>query len=453
MVNHRRIIMTLCWAVFLSWTLTARAVERPTSEPNSCVTADCHNNYQNQPNVHGPVALGDCDSCHKSVDPQQHTYALVRQGRDLCEYCHLDQTSKQHVHDPLTTGDCQQCHDPHAGPNPQLLKAPTVAELCRKCHATGMDTEYVHGPVAVGQCTICHDPHSSDANDLLVKQPADLCLSCHVVTKEELSGFEFVHKPATDNCVGCHSPHGADNDKMLRDKAPHLCFTCHDDIKNIVDNAKVPHRIVLEGESCTACHTPHASSVQNLLKAAPMDLCLKCHSEPIMKDGKQIVASFAAEVDHKKYLHGPVADKNCQGCHMTHGSQHFRLLKEEYPAKFYAPFKEENYALCFSCHPDTLVLDERTEELTNFRNGDLNLHYVHVNKERRGRTCRACHATHASDLEKHIRHSVPYGAWELPIQFHKTDDGGGCAPGCHVPLEYNRVNPVAYDPNQVPIQQ
>ena len=52
---------------------------------------------------------------------------------------------------------------------------------------------------------------------------------------------------------------------------------------------------------------------------------------------------------------------------------------------------------------------------TSFRDGDVNLHYLHVNKAKRGRTCRACHSTHASKHNVIIRDSVPFGRWELPI--------------------------------------
>ncbi|KKK92157.1 hypothetical protein LCGC14_2705730, partial [marine sediment metagenome] len=125
-------------------------------------------------------------------------------------------------------------------------------------------------------------------------------------------------------------------------------------------------------------------------------------------------------------------------------SEHFRLLKEEYPPQFYAPFAEENYELCFTCHQKTLVLSKKTSNLTDFRNGNRNLHFLHVNKERRGRTCRSCHQTHASNLPKHIRASVPYGRWDLPIQFEKTETGGSCRPGCHAAKPYDRKKAVDY---------
>ena len=85
-----------------------------------------------------------------------------------------------------------------------------------------------------------------------------------------------------------------------------------------------------------------------------------------------------------------------------------------------------------------------TTDLTDFRNGSSNLHYLHVSKPEKGRTCRACHAPHASAGPKHIRETVSYGVWEIPIQFKKTDTGGSCQPGCHRPKAYDRASPVTY---------
>jgi predicted CXXCH cytochrome family protein len=230
---------------------------------------------------------------------------------------------------------------------------------------------------------------------------------------------------------------------MLKADAPDLCYPCHKDIQKVAQTSKHKHTAVTEKGGCLHCHTPHASTVQFILKDAPMSLCETCHNEPVKTQTGQPVPSFTAQIKDKKFLHGPVAQKDCTGCHATHGSEHFRLLAKDYPQAFYAPFSKDKYALCFSCHPESLVLTARTSELTDFRNGDMNLHYVHVNKQR-GRTCRSCHATHASDLPKHIRESVPYGVWNLPIQFQKTDTGGGCRPGCHQPFNYDRKAPVTY---------
>jgi len=231
---------------------------------------------------------------------------------------------------------------------------------------------------------------------------------------------------------------------ILKSPEPVLCYSCHDEIKHTVENAKVKHSVVAEPGGCSQCHTPHASTVRFNLKADPLTLCSNCHAEEItLPDGTKI-ADFQKEIKDKKFLHGPVQQKECSSCHVTHGGDHFRLLIKEFPAKFYAPFDMKNYDLCFSCHQATLVQTKQTTNLTDFRNGSLNLHYLHVNKPKRGRTCRTCHATHASNHPKHIRTGVPYGKWEIPIRFDKNDTGGGCSPGCHKPRDYDRQNPVTY---------
>ena len=93
-----------------------------------------------------------------------------------------------------------------------------------------------------------------------------------------------------------------------------------------------------------------------------------------------------------------------------------------------------------------MVKDPKTTTLTKFRNGDQNLHFVHVNKDERGRTCRACHEVHASKQKHQIRDAVPYGktGYMLKVNFTQTATGGSCAQTCHLTRSYtNSVVPVA----------
>ena len=46
---------------------------------------------------------------------------------------------------------------------------------------------------------------------------------------------------------------------------------------------------------------------------------------------------------------------------------------------------------------------------------------------------------HASTHARHIRDTVPYGNWAMPIGFEKTENGGSCTPGCHQQLGYDRT--------------
>jgi predicted CXXCH cytochrome family protein len=437
---NKKLMILLIGVVFTS----AFSAEKPTTIPKTCVTEECHSDYGKKAHVHAPVGLGDCKSCHKPADPNKHTWQLARKGSDLCEYCHLDQAAKKIVHSPLKTGNCMECHDPHSSDNKFLIPETTVAALCENCHKVTQGHKYLHGPTAVGECTICHTSHSSDHKGLLVKEHGELCFSCHIVTQDELKKFEFVHEPAKNDCVGCHDPHGAGNSKMVKDSAPFLCYVCHKDIKKIAENSEYQHSVVGDIDGCMNCHTPHASTVKYLLKKDATSLCLTCHDKAQKISETDVLPAFTDEIKDKKSLHGPVAENDCSGCHVTHGSEHFRLLAKNYPPIFYSPFSEENYELCFTCHQKSLVWDAKTDNLTDFRNGYTNLHYLHVHKERRGRTCRACHATHASNLPKHIRKSVPYGMWSLPVGFTKTATGGTCKSGCHLPKDYDRNNPVDY---------
>jgi predicted CXXCH cytochrome family protein len=152
------------------------------------------------------------------------------------------------------------------------------------------------------------------------------------------------------------------------------------------------------------------------------------------------VPNIEAQLANAKFLHGPLREKNCIACHQAHGSNNPKILDKAFPATFYEPYKAEAYDLCFACHDKKIVLNEKSTD-TGFRNGDINLHFLHVNREK-GRTCRACHDEHASNQPKHIREEVPFGRWTMKVQYNETPTGGGCTTGCHVPYKYDRMNPV-----------
>jgi hypothetical protein len=115
------------------------------------------------------------------------------------------------------------------------------------------------------------------------------------------------------------------------------------------------------------------------------------------------------------------------------------ILRQYFPREFYNAYSTDKYSLCFNCHNKEIALDSLTTTLTDFRQGNLNLHFKHVNKKERGRSCKACHEVHASNQTKHIRKSVPFGLnWSYPIEYTKHDNGGTCVVGCHRPKTYKR---------------
>ena len=422
----------------------ARAAKPTTAIPEAnCVTAACHAGVKQYKVVHGPVNVNACSACHKTIDPVQHTFALTREKKDICTFCHkLEITGMPVVHKPVATGECLACHDPHGGKTAKFIRGTAMNELCKQCHKDVIgNKKVIHGPVAAGACEACHKPHASQNKKLLVVDSKALCQTCHKEMSDQLKQAKVVHKPVAEgDCLQCHDPHASDYAMQIK-KAPfELCTGCHqhDPIRKAATESKYKHSIVSTGKACTNCHTAHGGSLAKLLKDEPLKLCMKCHDQKQLAPDGRTVASVSEILDPKLYRHGPARDGNCGGCHNVHGSDVTRLLSKPYPEAFYQPFSVEKYDLCFSCHDKQLVLLPKTEGLTGFRNGERNLHFVHVNKADKGRSCRACHEPHASKLPVHLRESVPYGQWELPINFAKTTTGGSCAPGCHKPLAYDR---------------
>lgn len=290
-----------------------------------------------------------------------------------------------------------------------------------------------HAPFLAGDCRTCHqnsDP--KQPGPVLKKGPAP-CLECHEEFAEVIAR-KVTHDPARTDCTNCHNPHNAVGRRLLVQDTQALCIGCHDKIGKTAKGAAVPHKAVSTGAQCVNCHDPHGSAVAKLLLQLPFDLCLGCHNVDTMADsrGKKL-QNTKAWLDGNKVRHGPVRSKDCSACHQPHGSDNFRLLEEAYPAAFYAPFDARSYALCFSCHIDDAFSTPKTTTLTNFRNGDQNLHYFHLNIPGRGRTCRACHEVHAGKQELMIRDEVPFGSsgWMLKLNFTKTATGGSCDKTCH----------------------
>ncbi len=298
-----------------------------------------------------------------------------------------------------------------------------------------------HAPFQDGDCSICHQRKDHNDPGPILKQVNLLCLDCHDDFSKVLAR-KSVHEPARINCVSCHSPHNSMYPHLLVEDSGTLCLSCHTSISNLVANAAVKHDALTTGAKCVNCHNPHGANVQHLLNKLPYDLCVGCHGQDGVKDhdGKTLTNMKQLLADNPQH-HGPVESKDCSACHLPHGGDHFRLLTKEYPATFYSPYDPKLYDLCFDCHEESMVKEPKTTSLTRFRNGDQNLHYVHVNKDERGRTCRACHEVHASKQPHQIRDAVPYGhtGYMLKVNFTKTDTGGQCAETCHVTRSYTNV--------------
>ncbi len=415
-----------------------------------CMATDCHPGKKAYPFLHGPMFVDACDTCHVLSEPKTHLYELARTPEKLCVFCHeFDIDHDAMIHQPFEQGICLPCHNPHGGDTPSLLKSDHYSDLCLSCHDDLLGTRnLIHGPASAGACGACHEPHASKERMLLDLDGRAMCLRCHVSLDIEIETARVVHEPVLNDCQLCHNPHATDNPSLLLDEPAALCMKCHEDIHQTVEHAKTSHGALLTERSCLNCHSPHASDHPRLLSNDIESLCFECHNKEIVLDDGRRIANIEAIIETGTSLHGPVASGNCVACHEIHGGDNSRLLVRAYSGKLYAPFSKGQYALCFGCHDQALATQAQTTTATRFRNGQTNLHFVHVNRDHKGRTCSVCHDAHAAKRDEHIHEAVPFGpgGWKLPIQFQRIGDGGSCASGCHKSLQYSRSNPLIYTP-------
>jgi len=354
------------------------------------------------------------------------------------ETCHPGIFSYKFIHELVTQQKCLECHKYDEPSEHRFKSAFPKDQQCGDCHEL-KNKAAVHRPVQEGKCTACHDPHGSPYKGMLVADsPQTLCLSCHKKVIPKKGEAASIHAPIKDNCTGCHDPHASDVKYELKQAVPDLCFSCHKNVKEAIATSPSVHGAVTGEGSCETCHTAHSSKLRNLEKQPQPDVCLTCHDRAIRTADGRILTNMAVLLRDNPVHHGPIRLGSCTACHRPHAGSHFRRLIADYPAGFYAPFKIELYDLCFRCHVPDLVLSPKGTGLTLFRDGEKNLHWLHVSQGK-GRTCRACHEVHASKEEFHIRESVPYGRgdWMLPINFKPTPTGGSCSPGCHKEKTYD----------------
>ncbi len=261
--------------------------------------------------------------------------------------------------------------------------------------------------------------------------PIDTAASCITSSCHADMGMKkYVHAAGVDvkHCSKCHETvkQGEHSFKKLPSETRLLCAICHSSkFLALAHPAAAAHSTTL----CSMCHSSKFLASPDIKKSAP-EVIFK---DVIYKDDKEVK------------FHTPIAEGKCTECHDAHESNFYMHLKVEYPSEFYAPYSAEAYSLCLNskCHQglEKALTEPRTLTDTKFRNGNLNLHFRHVNKEK-GRTCQACHQHHGSKNPKLIRKSFLFEKRTLTIEYEKTETGGRCTSACHIPVTYDRYEPV-----------
>jgi len=263
------------------------------------------------------------------------------------------------------------------------------------------------------------------------------CADCH----SDLFESKLQHGPAAESCESCHTVdikehtvNGARGLNLVKNM-PELCYKCHAEVKTDLDASTNVHEAMKIENSCTTCHSPHSSDEKNLLLTQQKKLCLSCHNKDVTSTGAKAV-NIKSLLANAKVIHPP-AENGCVVCHQPHASANNYLLISSFPKGNYAPAVRDTFGLCWECHDSDLLEVAKTDAATNFRDGDRNLHFVHMTGKK-SRSCVICHNVHASANEHLIEEKVTFGDWELPIRFMPAENGGSCFPGCHAEKKYTR---------------
>lgn len=272
------------------------------------------------------------------------------------------------------------------------------------------------------------------------------CLACHISTIKK----RVKHQPTTYDCMKCHKSNGNKHPQKdtvgftLVDENQGLCFSCHSNLKSNIEKAFYIHKAVMGNKYCTNCHSPHASNQKKLLVLKEKELCLTCHNKTYSGNTGNI-KNMKRHLKINQYKHKPV-ETGCISCHNAHFSEYKFLLNKKNPEGAYAKASKENFELCFSCHNREMIEHSLSETVTNFRNGNENMHYAHT-QGKKGRNCNLCHDVHASNNQFLMTKTATFGSWKMNINFTVSENGGSCNTGCHADKKYNRLKKYINDPS------
>jgi len=311
-----------------------------------------------------------------------------------------------------------------------------------KCHQGIDDHKYLHAPFKTRDkaCLTCHVLSEKGIGHPIFKPLTnefnnDSCKTCHESSHKKIFSKNVVHKALVENaCTSCHSPHGSDHPKLLKkgfDRG--LCLDCHKKTAESISNVKF-HKAESFNDNCLTCHNSHNGSDKKLLKDQEINLCLGCHGNDQVKHAKMDWTKL-----DKKNWHEPVKDGNCSQCHQVHGSKDRNLLKSGYKNISYSQNIEEDAKNCFECHKVEKFQNKHAVSETQFRNGNVNLHFLHLNSKNGSRNCHTCHEVHASNNLYLIKDNFQYRGVQLPIKFNPSKDGGTCTTACHKAFSYDRT--------------
>lgn len=325
---------------------------------------------------------------------------------------------------------CSSCHDAHTNDFGKFLReSPLFSQLCVGCHSkngwsgsahdiannswngTGIDPwPHTEGlTVAENGCMSCHQAHEAGNPIHLVNsvQEENNCLNCHngnigidinstiglisshpvaFTTGVHLKGEDPAVMPRHVECSDCHNPHAV----TLDNPPPPALNGALRLVDGIDINGNPVAAVTNSYEVCFKCHGDNAGAtsvvtrlIQNLNTRQEFNpTAISFH--PVVSIGKSNdVPSLLPPLTETSQI-------ACEDCHSSpsgsaagpHGSQYSPILKLNYSTTDFTQESSQAYALCYSCHDRSSILD----------NDSFKHHKKHISSK--DTPCSVCHDPH-----------------------------------------------------------
>ncbi|MFO1078079.1 MAG: cytochrome c3 family protein [Planctomycetota bacterium] len=381
----------------------------------------------------GPAALG---ANLRDDHPISFPYASSRGGSDA-EYVPPAAIQRPVHLDAEGLVQCTSCHDPHKNLHGAFLHVDNRrAGLCLACHQpTGWSgSAHANSPktwngtganpwpaaafdnVADNGCANCHRQHGAGQPQrlLVFGTEEENCLRCHDGNVASQNIASEVAKPSAHSPVSTLGVHDPTEDPATM--ARHAeCQDCHD-----------PHMASAGTAVAPGVPSPVAGIGGVNSSGSPVtpilfgyELCYKCHGDNhgstvyVPRQFPQANVRLEFNIGNPSFhpVEGPGRNTDvpsliapwtvgsrvaCTDCHDSnaspavggsgprgpHGSTHRPLLSRNYTTTDNTPESASAYALCYSCHSRTSILND-----SSFRE-----HRKHIVEERS--PCSACHDSH-----------------------------------------------------------
>jgi predicted CXXCH cytochrome family protein len=385
---------------------------------------------------------------------------------------------------------CTSCHDPHDNVNTNFLVASTQSSgLCMNCHqmnfwtgASHMSSSktwngsppdpWFHTPyttVAQNGCENCHNPHSAGGKlrlmDFLPEE--NNCNDCHngnVASKNilaqttktyrhNMANYNGIHDP-TENalvavnhveCVDCHNAHASNTSTAT---APNVNGS-NIQVKGINQSGNPVNPALYEYEICYRCHTSTPGMATSQINRQISQNNVRLEFATTNPSYHAVVgAGINPNVPSLIAPWTTTSKMYCSDCHASdgtgapagpHGSIYPHILKLQYLTANNTTESAAAYALCYSCHNRTSILND-----VSFKE-----HKKHIQEEKT--PCSACHDPHGiSSTQGNSTNNSNLINFDLALSTPTTggllrfDDQGLYKGRCYLKCHGENHNPESY---------